>query len=128
MALSLAVKDPEAQDSKERIVSAPSRKDKIEAMLADDPDDVFLRYSLALEWEKLGDHEQSLRLLRELAQEPTRYVPAYFMQGKQLAKLGRITDARSVLREGIDVARAVRDAHAAAEMSEFLQSLGQQGE
>ena len=31
-----------------------SRRAKIEAMLRDDPDDVFLRYSLALEMEEIG--------------------------------------------------------------------------
>ena len=37
-----------------------SRREKIEAMLADDPTDTFLRYSLAMELDKEGEHEASL--------------------------------------------------------------------
>jgi hypothetical protein len=50
------------------------------------------------------------------------------MQGQQLVKLARLDEARSVLRNGIEAARIAGDAHAAAEMSEFLQSLGAHGE
>ena len=33
-----------------------NRIEKIQAMLAEDPHDTFLRYSLALEQEKIGEH------------------------------------------------------------------------
>src|SRR5882724_6995162 len=101
-----------------------SRRDKIEAMLADDPRDTFLRYSLAMELDKEGDHEGSLAKFGELTRDKPPYVPAYFMAGQQLARLNRIEEARSFLRDGIDAARTQGDAHAAGEMSEFLASLG----
>lgn len=106
----------------------PSRREKIEAMLADDPQDTFLRYSLALELEKEGDHDRSLALLRELRVETPPYIPAFFMAGQQLTRLGRIDDARAILRDGIEAARLHGDSHAAGEMSEFLASLGALGE
>lgn len=102
----------------------PSRREKIEAMLGEEPEDRFLRYSLALELEKEADHDRSLQLLRGLMGPPQAYVPAFFMAGQQLVRLGRIEEARAVLRDGIDTARAQHDAHAAAEMSEFLAGLG----
>jgi len=34
-----------------------SRREKIEAMLADDPSDTFLRYSLAMELDKENEHD-----------------------------------------------------------------------
>lgn len=106
----------------------PSRRERIEAMLADEPGDSFLRYSLAMELDKEGRHEASLELLAGLAKEDEPYVPAFFMAGQQLARLGRVNDARSVLRDGIEVARRQGEAHAAGEMSEFLASLGALGE
>lgn len=106
----------------------PSRRDKIEAMLADEPGDPFLRYALAAEMDKEGDHDRSLALLAELRRDDPPYGPAYFLAGQQLARLGRIEEARAVLRDGIDHARRSGDAHAAAEMSEFLASLGALGE
>jgi thioredoxin-like negative regulator of GroEL len=109
-------------------MTAATRRQKIEAMLADDPRDVFLRYSLAMEQDKDGDHDESLRLLKELAREQPGYVPAFFSAGRQLARLGRIEEARALLRDGIEEARRQGDAHAAGEMSEFLAGLGQWGE
>ena len=105
-----------------------SRRERIEAMLVDDPQDSFLRYSLALELSKTGEHDRSLELLRGLTADDPPYVPAYFMSGQQLAQLDRINDARSALRDGIEQARRAGDAHAAGEMSEFLASLGSRGE
>lgn len=97
-------------------------------MLADDPRDVFLRYSLALELEKSAENDRSLDLLHGLTKDQPPYVPAFFMAAQQLARLGRVNEARSDLRAGIEAARAVNDLHAASEMSEFLASLGSLGE
>jgi tetratricopeptide (TPR) repeat protein len=101
-----------------------SRREKIEAMLADDPGDVFLRYSLAMELDKEGDHEASLARFAELTREDPPYVPAFFMAAQQLARLGRINDARDIVRSGISAASEQGESHAASEMGEFLASLG----
>jgi predicted Zn-dependent protease len=105
-----------------------TRREKIEAMLIDDPNDTFLRYSLAMELDKEGESDASLVRLNELTQDSPPYVPAFFMAGQQLARLGRVSEAREALRDGIETARGQGDAHAAAEMSELLSSLGAMGE
>src|SRR3972149_6736357 len=102
----------------------PSRREKIESMLADDPGDTFLRYSLAMELDKEGAHDASLARFGELMAYVPPYVPAFFMAAQQLVRLGRIDEARTILRDGIEQARTQGDAHAAGEMSEFLASLG----
>jgi len=105
-----------------------SRREKIEAMLVDDPRDVFLRYSLSLELEKEGRHEESLQGLRGLMKDQSPYVPAFFMAAQHLVKQSRVAEARSALRDGIEEARRQGNAHAAGEMSEMLSSLGSLGE
>jgi thioredoxin-like negative regulator of GroEL len=105
-----------------------SRREKIEALLADDPSDQFLRYSLAMELDKEGQHERSLAEFGGLMSDAAPYVPAYFMAAQQLARLQRVAEARAALRSGIEQARAAGDSHAAGEMSEFLASLGALGE
>jgi hypothetical protein len=102
----------------------PTRRERLEAMLATEPNDQFLRYSLALELEKEAQHERSLDLLRGLTAGATPYVPAFFMAGQQLARLNRAEEARSVLKAGIAAARQQNNGHAAGEMSEFLAGLG----
>jgi hypothetical protein len=106
----------------------PTRRERIEAMLADEPADQFLRYSLAMELDKESRHNESLKLLRGLGSDAQPYVPAFFMAGQQLTRLGRIEEARTILRDGIDEARRQGNAHAAGEMSEFLAGLGSLGE
>ena len=104
------------------------RRQKIEAMLRDSPEDVFLRYSLAMEMENDGDWEVGIDILQDLARATPAYVPAYHMAGRHLAKHGRIEEARAALREGIEEARRQGESHAAGEMAEFLASLGAFGE
>ncbi|HZZ28729.1 MAG TPA: hypothetical protein VFE46_12070 [Pirellulales bacterium] len=105
-----------------------SRRSRIEGLLALEPTDQFLRYSLAMELEKESDHERSLSGLRELQNDSAPYVPAFFMAAQQLVKLNRIPEARDTLRAGIEEARRQANAHAAGEMSELLASLGTVGE
>jgi hypothetical protein len=105
-----------------------SRREQLEAMLREDPNDDFLRYALALEFRKASDHEASIEALRVLTVQKEPYVPAFFMAGQQLVELDRIVEARAFLRDGIEEARKQGDGHAAAEMSELLSSLGELGE
>lgn len=99
------------------------RRAKLEAMLAEEPQDRFLRYALAVEMDKDGEHDASLEELNKLIAESPPYVPAFFMAGQQLARSGRLEEAQDVLRRGIEEARRQGDFHAASEMSDFLSSL-----
>ena len=105
-----------------------SRREKIEALLKDDPDDVFLRYSLALELEATSDWEAGLEILEDLARATPPYVPSFHMAARSLIQRERVADARRALREGIEAARAAGASHAAAEMAELLMSLGAAGD
>ncbi|MDX1962992.1 MAG: hypothetical protein SFX18_07555 [Pirellulales bacterium] len=105
-----------------------SRREQIESMLAADPQDQFLRYALAMEFDKESRHEESLALLAGLQADPVPHVPAYFMAAQQLVRLDRLAEARTLLRSGISLADQVGNTHAAGEMREFLTSLGNLGE
>ena len=100
-----------------------TRRQQIEAMLAEEPDDTFLQYALAMELEKDSEHEASLAQLNQLTQATPPYVPAFFMAGQQLTRLDRIDEAREWLTRGIQEAQAQGNLHAAGEMNEFLMSL-----
>jgi predicted Zn-dependent protease len=106
-------------------MSEPTRRQQLEAMLADDPTDEFLRYGLAMEFISAGDHETAVRFLRELiALNPAKpYVPAYLIAGQSLLKLGRANDAIAVLRDGVAAAQKQGNLHAAGEMQALLDSV-----
>lgn len=102
---------------------AKSRREQIEAMLADDPHDAFLRYGLAMEHVSAGDLEGARRTFEEMFALTPEYVPAYLQAGQLLVRMGRENEARDVFRHGIEVARAQNDEHAAGEMESFLGQL-----
>lgn len=102
--------------------------EQIEALLADDPDDPFLRYGLALEHASAGDDGGCVAVLRELIARPAGepYIPAYLQAGQALVRLDQIAEACGVLRDGIAAAEraGTPDAlHARAEMAGLLASV-----
>ncbi len=98
------------------------RMEQIEALLADDPADPFLRYGLAMEHASVGeDAAAAEHLLRLIAETP--YVPAFLMAGQILNRLNRADEACAVLRRGIAAAREQGNAHAEGEMATLLASI-----
>lgn len=104
-----------------------TRRERLEAMLVEQPGDAFLRYGLAIEFAKEGDAERALAGLRSLMGDRPPYVPSFFRCGQLLCELDRVSEARAALRDGIEEARRQGDLHAAGEMSELLMSLGSFG-
>ena len=105
-----------------------SRIEKIREMLLSEPDSEMLQYMLAQELRKQGDYGEALEIFACLQQLDPPHVPSFFMAAQMLAQCGQISDARSLLRTGIEVARTIGDSHAAGEMGELLVSLGKEGE
>jgi Tfp pilus assembly protein PilF len=106
-------------------MSGKTRREQIEEMLKDDPDDDgFLRYCLAMEHLSAGNESAALAVFRALLEAKPDYVPAYLQLGQLLNRMGEEDEARAVYRAGIAVAQGKGDAHAANEMSNFLAMLG----
>ena len=104
-------------------MGSQTRREKIEAMLADDPNDPELHYMLAMEHVSQGDDAGAVRCFERLFTVAPTYPPAYHMAGQALARLGRIDEARTVLQKGIAIALSRNDSHAAGEMQALLESL-----
>jgi Tfp pilus assembly protein PilF len=100
-----------------------SRREKLESMLAQSPDDTFLRYALALAEASAGDVPRARDRLEALVQADPNYVAAYFQLAQLQVQLGQPDLAKPVLARGIEVARRAGDAHAEEEMRGFLQQL-----
>ena len=101
------------------------RMAQIEALLAEDPDDAFLRYGLAMEHASAGDDAECVNVLRDLiartAAQP--YVPAFLQCGQALVRLDRTAEACDVLKAGIVAAQKAGDTHAMSEMQGLLASI-----
>jgi tetratricopeptide (TPR) repeat protein len=104
-------------------MTAKTRREKLEEMLAAEPDDAELRYMLAMEYASGGDDEGAVRCFRELLARAPDYPPAYHQAGRALHRLGRIEEARAMLQRGIPVALKSGNSHAAGEMQDLLDNL-----
>jgi len=101
------------------------RMAQIEALLADDPDDAFLRYGLAMEHASAGDDAECVNVMRDLITRTAAnpYVPAFLQCGQALVRLDRTEEACEVLRAGIGAAARAGDTHAQGEMQGLLASI-----
>lgn len=100
-----------------------SRRQQIEEMLAEDPNDPFLNYGLAMEYVSAGDNEGAVRRFEHLLGIAPDYVPAYLQAGQALVRLNRSADARDILARGMEAARKQGNQHAYEEMAALLNSL-----
>jgi tetratricopeptide (TPR) repeat protein len=101
-----------------------SRLDKIRQMLLADPDDVFLNFSLAMEYAKEGRHDEAVAQFERVIHLDPNHVAAYMQRANVLVGLKRTEDARRVLEQGIAAANRAGDNHAAEKMTQALTLLG----
>jgi Tfp pilus assembly protein PilF len=100
-----------------------NRLEQLLALYKEDPNDAFTRYAVALEYNARQDYGEALRWFEDLLRDAPDYVPTYYM----LAGAYRATEAwdkaEQTYTTGIQVARKVGDAHAAAELAAALEEL-----
>ena len=91
-------------------------------MLADDPDDTFTRYALAMELKGLGRRDDALGEFAEVLSRDPSYLATYFQYG---ALLSGVDDekAASVIRAGIDAAEEAGEEHTRSELADLLQDM-----
>ena len=97
---------------------------RLEASLAEDPADSFLRYGLALQCLNEGDTEEGRTRLKSLIADSPDEVPAYQQLGQSFMQSDEVAEARSWFTQGIARAKAKGDWHAASEMEGFLSQIG----
>jgi predicted Zn-dependent protease len=98
------------------------RMAQLEALLADDPVDPFLRYGVAMEHASAGDEATAADQLLKLIND-SPYVPAFLMAGQILNRLNRVDEAIAVLRRGVAAAKVEGNAHAEGEMAGLLATI-----
>jgi predicted Zn-dependent protease len=102
---------------------ALSRLEQIKSMLQEEPNDPELGYMLAMGYASTGNDAEAARAFQELLARCPAYAPGYHQAGRTLVRLGRVDEAKAVLRQGIPAALGANNEHAAGEMRELLESL-----
>lgn len=95
----------------------------LEEFVAQDPDESFSRYALALELEKEGRDQEAVPQLQQVIARDPSYVAAYYQLGRLLVKTGLLDEARDVYERGLVAATAANDPRARSELQEALEML-----
>ncbi len=96
----------------------------LKQVLEQNPDDAFARYGLAMEYARTDQVDTALTEFRRLLEANPNYTAAYFQAAQALARVERMEESRTWLRDGIACAERVGDQHAKSEMSAMLEELG----
>jgi Tfp pilus assembly protein PilF len=99
------------------------RLEKLQQMLAREPNDTFLLYGIALEQKKLGDAQAALKFLERVIEIDSGYCYAYHQKGLVFESLGDVDAAKAAYRDGIAAAKRKGDAHAQSEIEQALEML-----
>ena len=100
-----------------------TRLQYLNQLLEASPQDSFLLFALAKEYESMGDDTQSLSFyLRLKATDPT-YIGTYYHLGKLYEQKEDFQNAILSYKQGIEISRQAGDRHALSELQEALLNL-----
>jgi tetratricopeptide (TPR) repeat protein len=94
-----------------------NRLDQLKSMHKDDPNDTFVLYALAKEYENLEQHDVSLEIFLKLKNQDPNYIGMYYHLGKLYELLDNNKEALITYIEGLEVGKKLGDFHAVAELN-----------
>ncbi len=93
-----------------------TRLAKLLEFFENDPNDSFILYALATEYNSLNDIEKAFNFYLRLLNDHPNYVGTYYHLGKLYEKQGEKDKAIDVYQKGMLIARSKRDMHALSEL------------
>jgi tetratricopeptide (TPR) repeat protein len=93
-----------------------TRLSKLLEFLDQDPNDPFVLYALATEYNTMGNTENAFSYYYKLVNQHPDYVGTYYHLGKLLEKTEQKTEALAIYQKGMTAARSKRDMHAFSEL------------
>lgn len=93
-----------------------ARKDQILKLLDDEPNDAFLLFALAKEYEKENDLKMANKTFIQLKSLHPNYVGLYYHLGKLYELLNDREKALETYSNGIEISRIQKDHHAMSEL------------
>ena len=103
---------------------ASDRLQQLLSMLKNSPDDSFINFAIAKEYEGLENDENALKYYLQLVERDPEYVGTYYHLGKHYEKLEAFEKAFSTYKEGMEIAKSQGDQHAFNELAGAKLNLG----
>lgn len=104
-------------------MSSP-RLHQLLALLEESPDDSFLLFAIAKEYEGAGQAETAREYYHRLLEEDPEYIGVYYHLGKLCEKQGDLHQAFAIYGKGMEMARRLGDQHALSELAGARLQLG----
>lgn len=96
---------------------------RIQEMLKENPQDLFLRHAMALEWIKLGNEAEARILFEAILTDAPNYVGSYYHLAKLLERVGETNLAISWYEKGMEAAKKAKDQHSYNELQSAYEDL-----
>jgi tetratricopeptide (TPR) repeat protein len=94
-----------------------SRLDQLFTFLESQPNEPFLLFAIAKEYENHNDNYQALEYYQRLETTTPQYVGLYYHLGKLYEKLGQPERALETYKKGMIIAKQEKDMHAYNELA-----------
>ncbi|MDQ3017172.1 MAG: tetratricopeptide repeat protein [Bacteroidota bacterium] len=98
-----------------------SRLAELETLLDQNPDDPFIIYALAREYEQNMATMQALLMYEHLVNQYPDYIATYYQYAKLLYTAGNKKEGIRLLQAGVEQGIIAKDMHAVGEMKGMLQ-------
>jgi tetratricopeptide (TPR) repeat protein len=101
----------------------PDRIQAIRQLLENNPEDVFLHYSLGMELARAERIDEAMERFDECIDLDPAYLPARIERARALRATGQLAEARQAFADALAAARQAGDTHAADAVRQQLDSL-----
>lgn len=88
-----------------------NRLEQLHALLIDAPNDSFVLFALAKEYQKEGAFSKSLEYFKKLYGTDPEYVGLYYHMGNILKDMNQPLEAKKIFQEGIKIAEKIGASH-----------------
>lgn len=93
------------------------RLEQLLQMLQNSPNEAFLRFAIAKEYEKQADWETALSYYLKIETDSPNYVGVYYHLGKIYEQLNQYEKALITYEKGMHVAKKAGDQHSLSELA-----------
>jgi tetratricopeptide (TPR) repeat protein len=93
---------------------------KLFEFLENTPNDAFLLFAIAKEYENINDNENTKQYYERLVAEQEQYVGTYYHLGKFYERQADVVKAIATYKKGMEIAKSQRDNHAFGELNTAL--------
>ena len=100
-----------------------TRLKKLLEFIKEQPQDLFLKYALAMEYLGMNDIEQAKTYFEEVIKSDKNHVAAYYQLGKIFERQGNESSAISIYEKGIEAAKIKNDQRSIREIKTALDEL-----